>query len=298
MSDNQTIKALTEKYVLGTYPERPFALVRGQGARVWDADGNEYLDCLSGIGVNNVGHCHPKVVEAICEQAKNLLHVSNLYMIEPQAKLAELLCQNTFASRVFFGNSGTEAIEGSMKLARKYARLRGYADRYGFVTFAHSFHGRTFGGMTATGQEKYHKDFDPLLPGVNYAVLDDLGSVEEAMDKHTCAIIIEPVQGEGGIRPARKEFLEDLRRLCDDKDMLLIFDEVQCGNGRTGKLFAYQHSGVVPDVMATAKGLGGGVPIGAFLVNEKLEMSSLREPTRPHLAAIRWRPLRHWRPFR
>ncbi len=262
-------KELTEKYVLGTYPERQLALVRGQGAHVWDADGNVFIDCLSGIGVNNVGHCHPRVVEAICNQARTLLHVSNLYLIEPQARLAELLCKQTFASRVFFANSGAEAVEGALKLARKYARKRGYAERYGVVSFAHSFHGRTFGAMTATGQEKYHKDFDPLLPGFSYAVLDDLASVEQAVDKHTCAILIEPVQGEGGIRRARKEFLQDLRRLCDEKDLLLIFDEVQCGNGRTGKLYAYEHRGVIPDVLATAKGLGGGIPIGAFLVGEK-----------------------------
>lgn len=271
VSSNASIKALTEQYCLGTYPERDIALVRGRGAYVWDADGKRYLDCLCGIGVNNLGHCHPAVVEAVQKQAETLMHVSNVYLIEPQAQLARLLCENTFATKVFFANSGAEVIEGALKLARKYARKKGYAHRFGFISLLHSFHGRTYGAVTATGQEKYHKDFEPMLPGFCYVPLNDLEAARAAVKEDTCAILVEPIQGEGGIRIAEDAYLQGLRELCDKRDLLLIFDEVQCGNGRTGKLYAYMHSGVVPDVMVTAKGLGGGVPIGALLVGPKCE---------------------------
>jgi len=271
LSENAAIKALAEEYLLGTYPERHVALVRGQGAHVWDADGKRYLDCLSGIGVNNLGHCHPRVVEAVKKQAETLMHVSNIYLIAPQARLARLLCEQTFASKVFFANTGAEVVEGALKLARKYARKKGYPNRSEFICMRNSFHGRTFGAMTATGQEKYHKDFEPLLPGFHYVPLNDIAAVESAVNAQTCAIVLEPVQGEGGIRVADPAFVEDLRRLCDEWDILLIFDEVQCGNGRTGKLYAYMHSGVEPDVLVTAKGLGGGLPIGALLAGHKVE---------------------------
>jgi len=271
VSSNASIKAMAEQYCLGTYGEREVALVRGKGAYVWDADGRRYVDCLSGIGVNNLGHCHPAVVEAIQKQAETLLHVSNLYLIKPQAELAKLLCENTFASKVFFANSGAEAIEGALKLARKYARKQGHAGRFGFVSLENSFHGRTFGAVSATGQPKFHEDFEPMLPGFRYVPLNDLEAAEAAIDEETCAILVEPIQGEGGVRIAEDSYLDGLRKLCDERDLLLIFDEVQCGNGRTGKLYAYMHSGVEPDVMVTAKGLGGGVAIGALLVGQKCE---------------------------
>ncbi len=276
MSSNASIQALTEQYCLGTYAERHVALVRGKGAHVWDADGKRYVDCLSGIGVNNLGHCHPAVVEAIRKQAETLMHVSNIYLIEPQAQLAQLLCEHTFATKVFFANSGAEVVEGALKLARKYARKQGHAGRFGFVSMENSFHGRTYGAVTATGQDKYHKDFEPMLPGFRYVALNDLAAAKAAVDEETCAILVEPVQGEGGIRIAEDSYLQGLRALCDERDLMLIFDEVQCGNGRTGRLYAYMHSGVVPDVLVTAKGLGGGVPIGALLVGPKCE--SIFEP--------------------
>jgi acetylornithine/N-succinyldiaminopimelate aminotransferase len=268
---NQSIKAMTEQYVLGTYAERHVALVRGEGPWVWDADGNRYFDSLCGIGVNNLGHCHPKVVEALRKQAATLLHVSNIYLIEPQARLAKLLCDNTFAAKVFFANSGAEAVEGCLKLARHYALKKGHEDKKEIITLEHSFHGRTFGAMTATGQEKYRKGFDPLVPGFKYGTLNNLDSIKSRVDEKTCAIALEPIQGEGGIRPATEEFLKGVRQLCDENDMLLIFDEVQCGNGRTGYLYAHQEWGIEPDLLATAKGLGAGVPIGAFLVSPRCE---------------------------
>jgi acetylornithine aminotransferase/acetylornithine/N-succinyldiaminopimelate aminotransferase len=269
MCGNSTIQALAEKYCLGNYGPRDVALVKGQGSYVWDADGKRYLDCFGGIAVAATGHCHPKVVEAIQQQAETLIHVSNLYLIEPQARLAEFLCKNTFAGKAFFANSGTEVAETSLKLARKYARKKGQTGRSCFITMQRSFHGRTYGATSATGQDTYHKDYDPLLPGFAYVPLNDLEAVKQAVTDSTCAILVEPVQGEGGIHVAQTEFLKGLRGLCDDKEMLLIYDEVQCGNGRTGKLYDYMHSGVVPDVLFTAKGLGSGVPIGAMLVSEK-----------------------------
>ena len=271
MSSNQELKALAEAYCMGNYGERKIALVRGQGAYVWDADGKKYVDCLAGIAVNNTGHCHPRVVKAIQEQAATLIHVSNLYLIEPQIRLAEYLCKNTFAAKAFFCNSGAEAIEGALKLARKYAKDKGYEHRSGYITMLNSFHGRTFGTVSATGQEKIRKGFDPLLPNFKYVPLNDLEAVRSAVDEETCAILVEPVQGEGGVRVADEAFLHGLREICDQRDMLLLYDEVQTGNGRTGKLFAYMHSGVVPDALSTAKGLGGGMPIGALLVSEKCQ---------------------------
>lgn len=271
MSDTASLIALAQQYCMGNYGERKLALVRGQGAHVWDADGKRYVDCISGIGVNNIGHCHPAVVRAIQRQAETLLHVSNLYLIEPQVQLAKWLCDRTFASKAFFCNSGAEAIEAGLKLARKYARDRGYKNRFGFVCMHNSFHGRTLATVSATGQEKVRKGFDPLMPGFKYVNLNDFEEVQSAVDDNTCAILVEPVQGEGGIRCSDWDYLKRLRDLCDEKDLLLIFDEVQCGNGRTGKLYAYMHSSVEPDAMATAKALGGGVAIGALLASEKCE---------------------------
>lgn len=256
------------KYLANTYARFPIVLVRGEGARVWDSEGKEYLDFVAGLAVNNLGHCHPKVVAAIKEQAEKLLHVSNLYHIEPQIKLAKLLSEHSFADKVFFCNSGAEAIEAALKLARKYAKDRWSSDRYEIIVMHHSFHGRTFGALTATAQEKYHQGFEPLLPGFKYVPFNDLKAVERALDARTAAILVEPIQGEGGVNVPSDDYLPGLRKLCDETGALLIFDEIQTGFGRTGKLFAYEHWGVEPDIMALAKALAGGIPMGAMLARE------------------------------
>jgi acetylornithine/N-succinyldiaminopimelate aminotransferase len=260
---------MTARHLMQNYPERRIALVRGSGSRVWDADGKEYIDFGAGIAVCSLGHCHPKVTEAIQKQAATLVHVSNLYLIEPQARLAKLLCEHSFASRAFFCNSGAEANEGAIKIARKYAKDHGCPERYEVVSMQGSFHGRTLATVAATGQEKIHRGFEPLPDGFRYAPWNDTEGLEKTITAKTAAILIEPVQGESGIRPAKREFLEAARRMCNQRDMLLIFDEVQCGLGRTGTLFAYQGYGVEPDVMTLAKALGNGVPIGAILANER-----------------------------
>lgn len=269
MMKTTEIVQLTEKYVLPTYGRFPLAPVRGEGARLWDAEGREYLDFVGGIAVCSLGHCHPAVVKAICEQASRLMHVSNLYYIEPQARLARLLVENSCGDKVFFCNSGAEAVEAALKLARKYGRLRGGEQKHHFVAAERSFHGRTMGAVTATGQAKYREPFEPLVPGFSYVPFNDVEALSRAVGPHTCAVILEPVQGEGGVRAATREFLAAARELCDRYDALLIFDEVQCGLGRTGKLFAYEHYGVEPDAFTLAKALGGGFPIGALVVKER-----------------------------
>lgn len=244
---------------------------RGEGVRVWDVDGNEYLDFLAGIAVSALGHRHPRLVRAIAEQADRILHVSNAYYSEPQVRLLEQLTDASFADRVFLCNSGTEATEAAMKLARRYQRVvRGEVERFEFVSMKKSFHGRTLASITATGQPKYHAGFEPLVPGYSYADFNDLDSVRALVGEKTAAVIVEPVQGEGGVRPADPEFLRGLRNLCDEAGALLIYDEVQTGVGRTGDLFAYQGYGVTPDIMCLAKGLGGGIPIGAMLATEQV----------------------------
>lgn len=263
--NNEMIIKMGNDYVMNTYARHSFALVRGKGSFVWDADGNKYLDMVAGIAVNNIGHCHPRVVEAIQEQAGVFLHCSNLYWIEPQVKLAKLLVENSFGTKAFFCNSGAEANEGAIKLARKWAYNKYGPQRYEIITAYHSFHGRTLTALTATGQEKYQKGFGPLTPGFKYVPYNDLKAMEEAIGPHTCAILIEPLQGEGGVYPASVEYMQGLRELCDRQGLLLMLDEVQTGLGRTGKLFAYEHYGIIPDVMTLAKGLGGGVPIGALV---------------------------------
>ncbi len=260
------LKETAERAIINTYnrqPETPL-FVKGEGAYVEDQDGNKYLDFLSGLGVNNVGHCHPRVVEAICRQAAALMHTSNLYYTEPQIRLAQLLVEHTALDQVFFSNSGAEANEGALKLARKYYQGRG-EEKYEIISFHNSFHGRTLATVSVTGQEKYHQGFKPLLQGVRFAAFNDLESVAALMTPKTCAILVEPVQGEGGVYPAKASFLQGLQDLCREQDALLIFDEVQCGMGRTGKLFAHEHYGVVPDILTTAKSLGGGLPMGALL---------------------------------
>ncbi|WP_457567472.1 acetylornithine/succinylornithine family transaminase [Desulfurobacterium sp.] len=258
----------TEKYVMKTYNRYPVSFVKGKGCYLYDEKGREYLDMLAGIAVCNLGHCHPEVTEAICNQAKTLIHTSNLFHIKPQAELARLICENSFGEKVFFCNSGAEANEGAIKLARRYAFEKGKKG-YEIIAFKNSFHGRTFASVSVTGQGKYNEGFGPMLTGVRFAEFNNIDSVKEIVSEKTCGIIVEPIQGEGGIIPATVEFLKGLRNIADEIDAILIFDEVQTGIGRTGKLFAYQHYGVEPDVMTLAKALGNGVPIGAIVAKGK-----------------------------
>jgi acetylornithine/N-succinyldiaminopimelate aminotransferase len=271
--DSQTLMMLSEKVVANTYARYSVLLVRGKGTRVWDWEGEEYLDFVSGLAVCNLGHCHPKVVKAIQDQAEKLIHVSNFYYIEPQIQLASLLCQNSFADKVFFCNSGAEANEGAMKLARKYAKEKMGKDRHEIITMERSFHGRTLATLTATAQEKFHKGYEPLMPGFKYVPFNDIEAVKNAIDSKTCAIMLEPIQGEGGVNCPSEGYLKTLRKICDETGILLIFDEVQVGMGRTGKLFAYEHEGVEPDMLTLAKSLAGGVPIGALLIKRGISDS-------------------------
>ena len=266
--DSQSLMMLSEKYVAHTYARYPLLLVRGKGTRVWDLEGEEYLDFVSGLAVCNLGHCHPKVVKAIQDQAEKLIHVSNFYYIEPQIQLALLLCKHSFADKVFFCNSGAEANEGALKLARKFAKEKAEKDRYEIITMERSFHGRTLATLTATGQEKFHKGYEPLMPGFKYVPFNDMGAVKNAIGPKTCAVMVEPIQGEGGVNCPSEGYLKALREICDEKKLLLIFDEVQVGMGRTGKLFAYEHDGIEPDMLTLAKSLAGGVPIGALLIKK------------------------------
>lgn len=259
------LKELAQKYLMNTYGERDVCIVKGEGVYVWDSEGKKYLDFVAGIGVCNLGHCHPAIVSAVIEQVQQLIHCSNLYYIEPQIKLARLLCENSIAEKCFFANSGGEAGEGALKLARYYMKKKYGEHRYGFITFLNSFHGRTMGMITATGQERFQKGFEPLLPGFKYAEFNNIESVKQQLDDSICAIMLEPVQGEGGVFPATREFMQELRQICDEKNILLIFDEVQCGLGRIGTNFAYEYYGVKPDIITLAKALAGGLPIGALL---------------------------------
>jgi len=271
--NNRQILRLTEKYVAHTYARFPVALVRGKGARVWDADGKEYLDFVAGIAVNSLGHNHPAVLRAIGRQARRLLHVSNLYHIAPQSELARELVRHSFADKVFFCNSGAEANEAAIKLARRFGveRLGG---KYEVLSTYNSFHGRTLATLAATGQEKVRAGYNPLPSGFRQVPYNDLRAMEEAIDeKTTAAILVEPIQGEGGVVIPDKGYLQGLRGLCDRRGLLLIFDEVQVGMGRTGKLFAYEHYGVEPDIMTLAKALGGGLPLGAMLAREEVARS-------------------------
>ena len=265
----EDIIALTERCVAKTYRRYPVCFVKGRGARLWDADGKEYLDFVAGLAVTNLGHSHPRVVEAIKRQAERILHTSNLYHIEPQARLAELLCERSFADRVFFCNSGAEANEAAIKLVRRYFNLKG-EDRYKIITMESSFHGRTFFSMTATAQKKIHTGFGPLPEGFVYVPFNDIDALEATIDEETAAIMVEPIQGEGGVNLPDEGYLERVRQICNREGILLIFDEVQTGIGRTGTLFAYEHFGVEPDVMTLAKALAGGVPIGAMLATEQV----------------------------
>ena len=263
------MQATSEAHEVGVYARQPLALARGRGCEVWDADGRRYLDFFAGIAVNNLGHCHPAVVEAIHRQADQLLHVSNHYYNAPLAELTALLCRISFAERVWIGNSGAEANEAAMKLVRRWGADHGNG-RYEILSTTGSFHGRTFATLTATGQEKYHQGYRPLLPGVKLVPFDDLAAMEAAVGPETVAIMIEPIQGEGGVNVPQPEYLTGLRALCDRRNLLLVLDEIQTGLGRTGRLFAYESAGIVPDVMTLAKALGGGLPIGAMCTTEGL----------------------------
>jgi len=267
--NTQEILALGNKKVMNTYGRLPMALVKGSGSWVWDSEGKKYLDFVTGIAVTSLGHCHPEIVAVIKEQAEKILHSSNLYWIESQVRLADLLTANSFADKAFFCNSGAEAIEGAIKLARKYAKQNYGPEKFQIISLKNSFHGRTLAALTATGQTKYQQGFEPLPAGFAYVEMDNIAELEKAMGEQTAAVLIEPVQGEGGIHPVSLEYIRKVRALCDQYGALLIMDEVQCGLGRTGKLFAHEWLGVKPDVMTLAKALGNGVPIGALLASGK-----------------------------
>ncbi len=257
------------KAVMETYKRMNVAPTSGKGSWLFDEKGNRYLDFIAGIATNTIGHGHPALVGAIQEQAGELIHCSNLYEIPLQAEVAEVLTEATDFDKVFFCNSGTEAVEAAIKLARKYAYETHGPEKHEVLTFTKSFHGRTYGSLSATAQATYQEAFGPMVPGFAYAPFGDLEAAKEAVGPQTAAVLVEPLQGEGGINPAPEGFLEGLRELCDEHGALLIFDEVQTGAGRTGHLYAYQGVGVVPDVLTSAKGLGGGVPVGAMMTKEE-----------------------------
>ena len=264
MNKNQKITHLTKKYIAQTYGRYPIALVRGKGTKVWDKDNKQYLDFVSGLAVNNLGHCHPAIVSAIKKQAGTLLHVSNLYHIEPQSQLAEQLTSLCFADKFFFCNSGAEAIESAIKLARKFSFDQGHPERTEIITMHNSFHGRTLGALSATAQKKFHTGFQPILQGFKYVPFNDIQALKNSVSKKTCAILVEPIQGEGGVNVPDSSYLKDLKSLCKNNNILLIFDEVQTGFGRTGSLFAHELFKIKPDILTLAKALGGGVAIGAM----------------------------------
>jgi len=264
------IMLLADENIMNTYKRFPVAMVKGLGAKLWDVNGREYLDLVAGIAVCNLGHCHPNVVAAIKDQADNLMHVSNLYYTEPQAQLARLLVENSFADKVFFCNSGAEANEAAIKLARKYAHENMGPDKFELITMKDSFHGRTMATITATGQEKFQFGFTPLLEGFSYVPFNDLKALEKAITQKTCGIMLEPIQGEGGVIIPDVQYLAGVRDICDRHGILLIMDEVQTGMGRTGKLFAYEYSKIKPDIMTLAKALGNGFPVGAMLATNEI----------------------------
>ena len=264
MKSNRDIAKLTDRHVAQTYGRHPIALVRGKGSAVWDASGKKYLDFVTGLAVDNLGHCPPGVVSAIRKQAGKLIHVSNLYHIEPQSQLAAELTRLSFADKFFFCNSGTEANEAAIKLARRWFDDKGQPGCHEIITMKNSFHGRTMASLSATAQTRFHAGFDPLLPGFKYVPFNNIAAVKKAITKKTCAVMVEPIQGEGGVNLADKVYLKTLRKLCNENKILLIFDEVQTGFGRTGPLFAYERYKVKPDIITLAKALGAGVAIGAL----------------------------------
>jgi len=272
MSKNEDLAQRAQRVLVGNYKPQPITLVRGEGCWLFDASDRRYLDLMGGIATCVLGHCHPRVVAALEGQAERLWHTSNLYSTEPQVELAERIVRHCFAERVFFCNSGAEANEAALKLARRWQRDRG-EDRFEIIAFDGAFHGRTLFTVTATGTPAYWQGFEPMVPGIHHAPFGDLGAVKSLLSRQTAAIIVEPVQGEGGVRPAPEGFLAGLRELADENGCLLIFDEVQTGMGRTGPLFAHESSGVVPDLMTLAKALGNGIPIGAMCASERVAAS-------------------------
>ncbi|WP_339924389.1 aspartate aminotransferase family protein [uncultured Cyclobacterium sp.] len=264
---NEYLYEEDKKNYLPTFKRFPLAFIKGKGSRLWDADGKEYIDMLAGIAVNNLGHCHPKVVSAIQEQAAELIHISNFFVSPPQVALSKLLVDLSKLDHVFLTNSGAESVEGAIKIARKYASKNNRGG--GIISMENSFHGRTLATI-ATGQKKYQKGFAPIPSGFSQVAFNDINALKAAINDDVAAVILEPVQGEGGVIPADKKYLQEVRALCDENNVLLIFDEIQCGIGRTGQLFAKEHYDIQPDIMTLAKGLGGGMPIGAFLCNEKV----------------------------
>ena len=273
MKSNQELIKLTNKHVAKNYGRYPIGLVRGKGMVVWDASGKKYIDFVAGLAVDNLGHCPPSVVDAIRKQSGKLLHVSNLYHIEPQSQLAAELTRLTFANKFFFCNSGTEANEAAIKLARRWFYDKGQPKRFEIITMNDSFHGRTMASLSATAQKKIHVGFKPLLPGFKYVPFNDITALKKAVTKKTCAVLIEPIQGEGGVKPAQKTYLKTLRKICNEKGILLIFDEIQTGFGRTGPLFAYERYKIKPDIITLAKALGGGIAIGAMGSTNKIIQS-------------------------
>jgi predicted acetylornithine/succinylornithine family transaminase len=262
--------AEANKNIMSTYKRFPLVIIKGSGARVWDSDGNAYLDFVAGIAVCSLGHSHPKVVDAIKKQVERLSHVSNLYYIEPQIHYARLLVENSFADKVFFCNSGAEANEAAIKLARKYTHAHMGKDKCELITMRDSFHGRTLATIAATGQEKFQLGFEPLPSGFRYVPFNDLTALEKAVNDRTYGVLLEPIQGEGGVKIPDRGYLEGVRKICDDHQILMILDEVQVGMGRTGHLFAYEDYGIKPDIMTLAKAMGNGFPVGAMLATERI----------------------------
>ncbi len=263
------IKQMADQHVANTYARYPLALVKGQGCTVQDDQGRSYVDFIAGIAVCNLGHAHPQLVEVLAQQARTLWHVSNLFYTQPQAELAAWLTAHSFADRVFFANSGAEANEAAIKMARKYFKDKGAPERFRIISMQKSFHGRTMATLSATGQEKVRKGFDPILEGFDFVHFNDIEDLSCMISPSTCAVMLEPIQGEGGVVIPQRDYLAQVRRICDEKGCLLIFDEVQTGVGRTGKLFAHEHFGVTPDILTMAKALGNGLPIGAMLATQK-----------------------------
>ena len=262
-----------DQVMAATYKRFPIVLTRGEGCTLFDEKGDAYTDFVAGIAVCNLGHAHPGVAQAVADQARRLVHVSNLYYTVPQTELAEWLVEHSFADRAFFCNSGAEANEAAIKLARKYSKDRGAPERFRIITMEGSFHGRTMATLSASGQSKIHKGFEPLVDGFDFVPFNDIEAVQNAITGETCAVMLEPIQGEGGVQCPVSGYLEDLRKLCDKHGLLLIFDEVQTGMGRTGKLFAHEHFGMTPDIMTVAKALANGLPMGAMLAKEAVAAS-------------------------
>jgi len=268
--DLEKAKSQERDYLMENYSRLPVLFSHGHGTRLWDDTGKEYVDFVSGLGACVAGHCHAEIIAAVARQVSQLIHVTNLYYTRPQGELAEMLCRYTFADRVFFCNSGTEANEAAIKLVRKYMRQVRGEDRYKVVSALKSFHGRTYGALAATGQPDKAEPFCPMPSGFTHVPFNDLAALEEAVDDTTCAVLLEPIQGEGGVYVGETSYLKGAREICSEKGTLLVLDEVQTGMGRTGALFAHEHYGVTPDVMTVAKGLAGGLPIGAVLANAEV----------------------------